>query len=76
MLVNVDVTSDDLFELYRKDYRDSSLVRKIVGKIRGKMKAIRDENEQFEILCDEFFLGKNPESDTELLDVDEESEEK
>lgn len=72
MLVNVDITSDDLFELYRKDYRDSSLVRKIVGKIRGKMKAIRDENEQLEILCDEFFSGKNPERDPELLDGEDE----
>lgn len=70
MLVNVDITSDDLFELYRKNYRDSSLVRKIIGKVEDRIKSERDENEQLEILCDEFFSGKNPEDDPELLEKD------
>lgn len=74
MQINLEITSDDLFELYKQDYRGTRIIHKLIKEVEHKIKLERDESEQLEILCEEFFMDRNPENDNELLESDMEDE--
>ena len=55
MFITVNVTTDDLYELYKKNYKDSKLINKIIEEINSNLEAKRAESDELELLTYEFF---------------------
>ncbi len=68
MEIKIDVSVNELWEVYQKNYRDCKLIRKIILQLEEVMEERKSETEELEQLCDEFKFSPNIEDDPEAFE--------
>lgn len=68
MEIKIDVSVNELWEIYQKNYRDCKLIRKIILQLEEVMEERRNETEELEQLCDEFKFSPNIGDDPEAFE--------
>ncbi len=68
MKIKIDVSVNELWEVYQKNYRDCKLMRKIILALEESMEAQKCEAEEMEQLCEEFNFTPNIADDCEALE--------
>ncbi len=70
MYITIDITTDELYELYSKNYKETQVIHKIINALKSQIPTIRDESDSMELLIDEFY--SQPSVDDPELYMDEE----